>query len=197
MRKFDSVVFDSVEVYKATVTTSNPNTIMNYIGMTSTTFKERLANHNYTFEHKEHSNKTELSKYIWTLKDNKKDFNINWQILKRAISYTGGSKRCNLCLEEKFCILKENQNCLLNKRMEIISTCRHRKKFRVNNANNTLTYLTYLKIYLTTLAIHNIFVKIQWVDFQMGRVIQWGVLYCYTNYLNSHLNPTIRLGISA
>ena len=110
---------------------------MNYIGMTSTTFKERLANHNYTFEHKEHSNKTELSKYIWTLKDNKKDFNINWQILKRAISYTGGSKRCNLCLEEKFCILKENQNCLLNKRMEIISTCRHRKEFRVNNANNT------------------------------------------------------------
>jgi hypothetical protein len=41
--------------------------------------------------------------------------------------------------------------------------------------------LTYLKIYLTTLAIHNIFVKIQWVDFQMGRVI-------LTNYLNSHLN---------
>ena len=31
-------------VYKATVTTSNPNTIMNYIGMTSSTFKERLAN---------------------------------------------------------------------------------------------------------------------------------------------------------
>ena len=41
--------------------------------------------------------------------------------------------------------------------------------------------LTYLKNYLTTLAIHNIFVKIQWVDFQMGRVI-------LTNYLNSHLN---------
>jgi 23S rRNA-/tRNA-specific pseudouridylate synthase len=67
---------------------------MNYIGMTATTFKERSANRNYTFEHKEHSNKTELSKYIWTLKDNKKYFNINWQILKRAISYTGGPKRC-------------------------------------------------------------------------------------------------------
>ncbi len=41
--------------------------------------------------------------------------------------------------------------------------------------------LTYLKFYLTTrtLAIHNIFVKIQWVDFQMGRVI-------LTNYLNLH-----------
>ena len=41
------------------------------------------------------------------LNDNKKDFNINWEILKPAISYTGGSKLCHLCLEEKFCILKE------------------------------------------------------------------------------------------
>jgi hypothetical protein len=96
-------------VYKATVKTSNPSTIMNYIGLTATTYKERLANHNYTFKHKEHSNKTELSKYIWTLKDNKRDFNINWQILKLAISYTGGSTRCNLCLEGKFCILKEEK----------------------------------------------------------------------------------------
>ena len=36
---------------------------MNYIGMTSTTFKERLGNHNYTFEHKEHSVQ-QIMKYI-------------------------------------------------------------------------------------------------------------------------------------
>jgi hypothetical protein len=29
------------------------------------------------------------------------------------------------------------------------------------------SFLTYIKMYLTTLAIHNIFVKIQWVNFQM------------------------------
>ena len=54
-------------------------------------------------------------------------------------------------------------------------------KTRKTNFETKLYLLTYLKIYLTTLAIHNIFVKIQWVDFQMGRVI-------LTNYLNSHLN---------
>ena len=32
---------------------------------------------------------------------------------KKSISYTGESKRCNLCLEEKLSIL--NDNCLLNK----------------------------------------------------------------------------------
>ncbi len=42
---------------------------------------------------------TELSKYIWKLKDNKQDFDITWSVLKQSISYTGGSKRCNLGLE--------------------------------------------------------------------------------------------------
>jgi hypothetical protein len=54
-------------------------------------------------------------------------------------------------------------------------------KTRKTNFETKLYLLTYLKMYLTTLAIHKIFVKIQWVDFQMGRVI-------LTNYLNSHLN---------
>ena len=39
----------------------------------------------------------------------------------------GGSKRCNLYLEEKLNILKEKDNCLPNKRSEIISACQHKK----------------------------------------------------------------------
>ncbi len=63
------------------------------------------------------------------LKDNKQDFDITWSVLKQSISYTGGSKRCNLCLEEKLCILKDkNKQNLLNKKSEIVSTCNHRKK---------------------------------------------------------------------
>ena len=41
------------------------------------------------------------------LKGNDTDFTIKWSILKNCISYTGGSKRCNLCLEEKVSTLKE------------------------------------------------------------------------------------------
>ena len=34
---------------------------------------------------------------------------------KNSISYTGGLKRCNLCLEEKLSILKEKSKYLLKK----------------------------------------------------------------------------------
>ena len=43
------------------------------------------------------------------------------------------SKRCNLCLEEKLNILKEKDNCLLNKRSEIISACQHKNRFQVKS----------------------------------------------------------------
>ena len=124
-------------IYKATVTTNNTNDTKHYIGMTATTFKERYANHTSSFRHKKDSNKTELSKHIWKLKENNRDYTIKWSILKHAISYTGRSKRCNLCLEEKFCILKDiNKDNLLNKRSEIFGKCRHKNRFRVNKVVN-------------------------------------------------------------
>ena len=119
-------------VYKATVTTNNTQDTKHYIGMTSNTFKERYRNHikSFTHVHKKYSNETELSKHVWHLKQNKTDFTIKWSIIKKSISYTGGSKRCNLCLEEKLTILKEKDNCLLNKRSEIVSACQHKINFR-------------------------------------------------------------------
>ena len=80
-------------------------------------------------------NITKLSKHVWHLKQNKPDFNIKWSIVKKSISYTGESKRCNLCLDEKLIILKEKNNCLLNKRSEIVSACQHKNRFEVNNLN--------------------------------------------------------------
>ncbi len=59
---------------------------------------------------------------------------ITWSVLKQSISYTGGSKRCNLCLEEKLCILKDkNKQNLLNKKSEIVSTCNHRRMEGMRN----------------------------------------------------------------
>ena len=48
------------------------------------------------------------------LKEKQQDFTINWSILKRADSYSSGGKRCNLCLQEKLCILKADKSNLLN-----------------------------------------------------------------------------------
>ena len=53
----------------------------------------------------------------------------------KKIYYTGGSKRCNLCLEEKLNILKVKDNCLLNKRSEMISACQHKNRFQVKSLN--------------------------------------------------------------
>ena len=41
----------------------------------------------------------------------------------------------HLCLEEKLNILKEKDNCLLNKRSEIVSACQHKNRFQVKSLN--------------------------------------------------------------
>ena len=40
-----------------------------YFGISETPFKDRYNNHTRDFRHKEYVNSTELSKYIWKLKD--------------------------------------------------------------------------------------------------------------------------------
>ena len=128
--------------------------------MTSSTFKERYRNHIKSFTHKKYSNETELSKHIWHLKQNKTDFTIKWSIIKKFISYTGRSKRCNLCLEEKLNILKEKDNCLLNKRSEIISACQHKN-------DDDLTTIEYFKRTLPVYLVHaQVDERYKFVDYQ-------------------------------
>ena len=69
-----------------------------------------LYTHIKSFTHKKYSNATELLKYVWHLKENNTNFTIKWSITKNSISFTGGSKRCNLCLETKRSILKKRVN---------------------------------------------------------------------------------------
>ena len=55
-------------VYQATVTTDGATE--SYVGL-ATNFKERYWNHKSSFRLRNKRNETELSKYIWTLKDAK------------------------------------------------------------------------------------------------------------------------------
>ena len=56
-----------------------------YFGIRETEFKSRYNNHTMSFRNQTHENDTELSKHIWSLKDEIKDFNIKCFILKNLL----------------------------------------------------------------------------------------------------------------
>ena len=115
-------------IYQATVTRRDNDTTETYIGLTENEFKTRYRNHTASFRHAKHRNSTELSKYIWTLKDNNIDHSISWRILSKKPSYSSSNKRCSLCLKEKTLIICHPELSTLNKRNELVSSCRHRNK---------------------------------------------------------------------
>ena len=100
-----------------------------YVGLTATTFKARLANHKASFKSEDKRNSTELSKHIWNLKYNKLNYAIRWKIICQAPHYSNKTKRCHLCISEKFSILRKPEIASLNKRNELVSKCRHKDIF--------------------------------------------------------------------
>ena len=51
-----------------------------------------------------------------------------WSIKARGHSFSIGGRACELCLTEKLIILTADQNSMLNKRDELLETCRHQRK---------------------------------------------------------------------
>ena len=120
-------------IYQATVTSKDNPTPETYIGLTENEFKTRYRNHIASFRHTRSRNSTELSKHIWNLKDNSIDYSISWRILSSTKAYNSASKRCNLCLKEKLLIICRPDISTLNKRNELVSSCRHRNKALLRN----------------------------------------------------------------
>ena len=105
-------------IYQATVKTSDKRPPERYVGLTENKFKQ---------------NSTELRKHIRNLKQKNIEHSIKWKILKRAKSYSNVSKRCNLCLWEKYFIICKPNMATLNRRNELVSTCRQTNKFLLKN----------------------------------------------------------------
>lgn len=114
-------------VYQAKVTTNN--SVETYVGLTENTFKTRYNNHKTSFNNANKKLATELSKYLWKLKDSNSDFDLKWSVLKQAKAYDAKSKRCDLCISEKYFIICKPELSSLNKRNELVSACRHSRKF--------------------------------------------------------------------
>ena len=81
-------------------------------------------------------NKAELSKYVWSLKNENKTTIINCKIMKTIYS-KATSEFFKLCLMEKLYILNalRDERCL-SKRTEFISKCRHQNKLLLKNVKD-------------------------------------------------------------
>ena len=113
-------------VYEATIQSAAET--KTYIGLTANTFKDRYTKHKSDCKLEYKKSTTALSKHVWSLKNNKKEYSIKWKVLKQAKPYNPSAKKCHLCSWEKVYILLANKDNL-NKKSELISTCKHSKKY--------------------------------------------------------------------
>jgi len=114
-------------IYQADVHAEDSTVVMSYYGLTESEFKVRCSAHKTSFRRVPKCHTT-LSSYIWKLKDKKTPHVVNWSIKARGHPFSSGGRSCDLCLTEKLVILTADQNTMLNKRDELLNTCRHRRK---------------------------------------------------------------------
>ena len=97
---------DKELIYRCILKENTTSDGVNYNGLTENTFKDRFYKHRNSFKYESKANSTELSKHFWEMK--RKDIEkpiIHWSVIDHAKPYQNGSKRCNLCLTEKYYIL--------------------------------------------------------------------------------------------
>ena len=103
-----------------------------YVGLTERKFIERHKEHLTNFENRHQKSTTKLSKKVWNLKEKNKNYELKWEILKKARPYNSGDQECRLCLAEMLIILFQPEKASLNSRSEIFNKCRHQNKFKLS-----------------------------------------------------------------
>jgi len=112
-------------IYQATVAEDNGSS-ETYLGLSEPSWKLRFNNHTASFKHRHKRTETMLSKHVWKLKDEGKEFEFEkWKILARGKAYSPSSNCCRLCLKEKYFLMFKPEQGTLNKRNEFYSHCRH------------------------------------------------------------------------
>ena len=75
---------------------ANTSTTKNYNGTCEKNFKERYNNYTSSFRNKSRQKSTELSNHVWDLKENGKNYTIDWLIAMKAYPYICGTRKCDL-----------------------------------------------------------------------------------------------------
>ena len=109
-------------VYEACVRERNSGKTETYTGFTGRSFKQRWKEHQRDFDNPDKRNETRLSLHIWELKDRGVAHDTSWRLLDRATTYNPATKKCNLCIREKYFIMYQNKSSTLNKRSEVYNT---------------------------------------------------------------------------
>ena len=104
-------------IYQAEVTRLDDGSKEKYVGLTKDPIKMRITQHNSDFRNPKSKTKTSLSKHIWNLKKSGLDYQVSWNIIAKAKSYSPASKGCNLCTTEIFYILYKPHLATLNQKM--------------------------------------------------------------------------------
>jgi len=137
------VIVENQMLYEASIITNN-NT-KTYIGLSSNEIKKRVATHYTTINCKPENKKyqqyiqaTELSKTAHRLKSRNINFKVVWKIISSAAQARPGVDTCRLCLKEALLILQANNNCI-NRRTELMNTCRHMKNFLLKYWSSAIT----------------------------------------------------------
>ena len=123
-------------VYKATITTDDGE-IRTYTGSTDQTFKKRHYGHTSDLRNEKYRNNTSMATHIWDKKDKGIEVSsTKWEIMKKCQKYEPGQKKCDVCVSEKLEIMKNRDPKTLNKRTELMATCRHKKRFKLCNVTS-------------------------------------------------------------
>ena len=63
------------------------------------------------------------------MKNSSINYDLKWSIARKAHPYTGGTRKCDLCLTEKLAITKADPKSLLDMHDKFVSKSRHMNKF--------------------------------------------------------------------
>ena len=102
-------------------------------GVTGNTFKERFNGHTSDIRNVGGRSNTCLADHVWKLKDEGRNYEIQWNLVDRAPTYNPTTRKCRVCPKEKNHILYNLAGSSLNKRNNICNTCRHRKQKLLEN----------------------------------------------------------------
>ena len=108
------------------------------------------------FRDKKYQSSTALSKHIWSLKDKDTNFEIKWEVRKKATEYQNTTGRCNLCVAEKLVIIRADKKTSLNKRSELVSKCRHENRYYLCNFPPPIPWSLYLTCLSTNMSLNTV-----------------------------------------